>query len=272
MSRLRLSFRLAMFAGFLVGACVLAALLRLSDLARAKPVDRNPWATACFRKACRCLGWQIQVYGQPCQENALFVANHISWSDIPVLGSITPMRFLSKAEVGQWPVIGWLARQAGTLFIKRGGGQARAIKTSIAQCLQAGESVMVYPEGTTSTGVAVLPMHGLLMSAARDSNVAIQPVSIGYRRDRRPDALAPFVGDDSFHRHLFRLLQQPAGQIVVILHPPIEPDSDLPMNELSGCIHQQISQGLARIHSGEFDPAPVHPFRTAGDPELPRLR
>ncbi|ERS08357.1 glycerol acyltransferase [Marinobacter sp. EN3] len=272
MSWLRLSFRLAMFAGFLVGACALAALLRISDLARTRPVDRNPWATICFRKACQCLGWQVQVYGQPCPENALFVANHISWSDIPVLGSITPMRFLSKAEVGQWPVIGWLARQAGTLFIKRGGGQARAIKASIAQCLQAGESVMVYPEGTTSTGVAVLPMHGLLMSAARDSNTAIQPVSIGYRRERRPDSLAPFVGDDSFHCHLFRLLRQPTGQIIVILHPPLGPDPDLSLNELTGCIHQQISQGLARIHSGEFDQVPERPLRTAGDPELPRLQ
>lgn len=90
------------------------------------------------------------------------------------------MRFLSKAEVGQWPVIGWLARQAGTLFIKRGGGQARAIKASIAQCLQAGESVMVYPEGTTSTGVAVLPMHGLLMSAAHLAGVT-GLLSLDYR-------------------------------------------------------------------------------------------
>src|SRR5690554_3906045 len=105
MSWLRLSFRLAMFAGFLVGACALAALLRVSDLARTRPVDRDPWATVCFRRACQCLGRQIEVYGQPGREYVLFVAKHISWRGIPVLGSITPMRFLSKAEVGQWPVI-----------------------------------------------------------------------------------------------------------------------------------------------------------------------
>lgn len=272
MSWIRLIFRMIVFAGFLIGTCVLATLLRISDLARAQPVDRNPWAAACFRKACRCLGWQIQIYGHPCQGNALFVANHISWSDIPVLGSVKPMRFLSKAEVGQWPVIGWLARQAGTLFIKRGSGQARAIKASIAKCLQAGESVMIYPEGTTSPGVAVLPMHGLLMSAAQDSNTPIQPVSIGYRREQRPDPLAPFIGDDSFHKHLFKLLQQPPGQIIVILHPPVVPDSTIPLKDLTWCIHQQISQGLNRIHSGEFDHVPGSPVRTAGAPGLPRLR
>ncbi|MBN7771460.1 1-acyl-sn-glycerol-3-phosphate acyltransferase [Marinobacter daepoensis] len=272
MSWFRLTFRLFLFSGFLIGACALAASLRLLDAFRSHPIDRSPWATLCFRRACQCLGWQIQVYGRPSQRNALIVANHISWSDIPVLGSITPMRFLSKAEVGNWPVIGWLARQAGTLFIKRGAGQARSVKTSIARCLDAGESVLIYPEGTTSTGVAVLPMHGLLMSAALASSTPIQPVTIGYRRDKRPDALAPFIGDDSFHHHLFRLLKQPPGRIVVILHPPLQPDTADSLHDLTASVRQSISDGLTRIHSGEFDGTVDPAIRTEGTPELPRLR
>lgn len=272
MSWFRLTFRLFLFSGFLIGACALAAGLKLLDAVRPHPIDRSPWATRCFRRACQCFGWQVQVYGRPSQHNALIVANHISWSDIPVLGSITPMRFLSKAEVGNWPIIGWLARQAGTLFIKRGAGQARSVKTSIAQRLEAGESVLIYPEGTTSTGVAVLPMHGLLMSAARDSSTPIQPVTIGYRRDNRPDSLAPFVGDDSFHQHLFRLLKQPPGRIVVILHPPLLPDATDSLHDLTAAVRQHISDGLTRIHAGEFDDTADQAVRTGGAPELPRLR
>jgi len=269
MSGIRLVTRLLAFAVFLCGTCVLTLALLAADRVRKQPTDKNAWATFCFRQACRCLGWQVQVHGQPTSGNALYVANHISWSDIPALGSLTPLRFLSKAEVGNWPVIGWLARQAGTLFIKRGGGQARRIKKTMVEHLQAGESVLVFPEGTTSSGLAVLPMHGLLLTAARDAGVPVQPVTIGYRRNQRPDPVAPFVGDDSFQRHLVRLLSLPPTCIEIVFHPPVT--ADQPVNELSRHIHQEISAGLKRIHSGEFDTCEPLPVRTAAGPGLSRL-
>jgi len=269
MSGIRLITRLTAFTVFLLCVCLLATALKLADRLRNQPIDKNPWARFCFRRACQCLGWQVQVHGQPIRGNALYVANHISWSDIPALGSITPVRFLSKAEVGNWPVIGWLARHAGTLFIKRGGGQARRIKGAIAEHLQAGESVLVFPEGTTSSGLAVLPMHGLLLSAAKEAGVPIQPVTIGYRRDQRPDPLAPFVGDDSFHHHLMRLLRQPPARIEILFHPPVMPEG--PINDLTFQIHRDIGDGLKRIHSGEFETPPELPVRTAGGPGLSRL-
>ena len=266
MTGVRLLCRSMLFLICLTGIALVAVSLRVTDLFRRRPVNRNPWASACFRQACRCLGWQVQVLGQARPGATLFVANHISWSDIPLLGGLIPVRFLSKAEVANWPVIGWLARQAGTLFIRRGGGQARRVKTEIHARLSGGESVVVFPEGTTSTGITVLPMHGLLLGAAKEARVPVQPVSLGYRRQRRPDALAPFVGDDAFHSHLIRLLKQPPLQVVVMFHEPVILD-DRPMADTVAALHQTISAGLKRIHHGEFDGgfAEDRP-RTADDP------
>ncbi|HLT14598.1 MAG TPA: lysophospholipid acyltransferase family protein [Marinobacter sp.] len=271
MGWIRLALRLTMFSLFLAGTCLLAAGLCIADRFRSTPIDRNPWSAWCFRRACQCLGWQIGVHGHRSEGHALYVANHISWSDIPVLGSITPLRFLSKSEVGHWPIIGWLARQAGTLFIRRGGGQARRIKAEMSKHLAAGESVLIYPEGTTSSGLAVLPMHGLMLSAARDAGVPIQPVTIGYRRQHRPDALAPFMGDDSFHHHLIRLLKQSPMQVELVFHPQVDTSGTDTINELTRQIHQTISDGLKRIHAGEFDSGAQCTVRTAGDPELSHL-
>ena len=155
MGWLRMSTRLGAFVLFLAATTALAASLLLAETVTGKVVDRTPWSRFCFRWACRCLGLRIRQHGAPCQDNALLVCNHISWSDIPVLGSLQPIRFLSKAEVSRWPLIGWLARQAGTLFIVRGGGQARKVRRQIADTLSAGETVLVFPEGTTSAGLTV---------------------------------------------------------------------------------------------------------------------
>ena len=144
MSWLRLCVRITAFIAFLTATTMLAAALRSTEIVTRNAIDRTPWARFCFRWACRCLGLNIRQHGSPSDDTVLFVSNHISWSDIPILGSLAPIRFLSKAEVGQWPVIGWLARQAGTLFIRRGGGQARRVRDQVIGNLRAGESVFIY--------------------------------------------------------------------------------------------------------------------------------
>lgn len=279
MGWLRLVLRLTGFVLFLIATVGLATALLLTDLVTRRHIDRTPWARRCFRVACRTLGLKVRVHGPAPETNALFVSNHISWSDIPILGSQTPIRFLSKAEVGQWPVIGWLARQAGTLFIKRGGGKARAIRRSIADHLSTGESVLIFPEGTTSSGLSVLPFHGLLLGAAGDSQTLIQPVTISYRRDDRPDHLAPFIGDDDFHTHLLRMLQQPSARVDVLFHAPVSA-SAANTSELSAQLHETVLTGLKRIQAGEFDqvtgrlrkadaPEPLRPQSPHADPRFP---
>lgn len=271
MNWLRLCVRVTAFVAFLAATTLLAAGLRITEMVTRKTIDRTPWARFCFRWACRCLGLNIHQQGSPSNDTVLFVSNHISWSDIPILGSLAPIRFLSKAEVGQWPLIGWLARQAGTLFIHRGGGQARRVRGQIIENLQAGENVLVYPEGTTSAGLTVLPFHGLLLRAAPESKTPIQPVTITYRRDGRPDHLAPFIGEDEFHSHLLRMLRQPSARVDVVFHEPVQSPEEVPTAELAASLRQTVLDGLTRVYSGKFDQQETNLLRTEDVPGLPHL-
>lgn len=271
MNWLRLCVRVTAFVAFLAATTLLAAGLRITEMVTRKTIDRTPWARFCFRWACRCLGLNIHQHGSPSNDTVLFVSNHISWSDIPILGSLAPIRFLSKAEVGQWPLIGWLARQAGTLFIYRGGGQARRVRGQIIENLQAGENVLVYPEGTTSAGLTVLPFHGLLLRAAPESKTPIQPVTITYRRDGRPDHLAPFIGEDEFHSHLLRMLRQPSARVDVVFHEPVQSPEEVPTAELAASLRQTVLDGLTRVYSGKFDQQETNLLRTEDVPGLPHL-
>ena len=271
MNWLRLCVRVTAFVAFLAATTLLAAGLRIAEMVTRKTIDRTPWARFCFRWACRCLGLNIHQQGSPSNDTVLFVSNHISWSDIPILGSLAPIRFLSKAEVGQWPLIGWLARQAGTLFIHRGGGQARRVRGQIIENLQAGENVLVYPEGTTSAGLTVLPFHGLLLRAAPESKTPIQPVTITYRRDGRPDHLAPFIGEDEFHSHLLRMLRQPSARVDVVFHEPVQSPEEVPTAELAASLRQTVLDGLTRVYSGKFDQQETNLLRTEDVPGLPHL-
>lgn len=250
MGLVRLSLRLGLFALALAGTSAVAGWVTLRESLARRPLDRTPYARACFSVATRSLGLKVRCLGQASTAPVLFVSNHVSWSDIPVLGGIAPLRFLSKAEVARWPLIGWLAGHAGTLFIQRGGGRAAQSREHIRQTLADGQSVLVFPEGTTSDGRQVLPFHSRLLPAAASAGVAIQPVSIGYLRDGEPDPVAPFIDDDAFESHLLRLLRQPAAEVVVIYHEPVAVAADDDMNALAGRLEARVAGGLAAIYRG----------------------
>ncbi|MEP1214618.1 MAG: lysophospholipid acyltransferase family protein [Marinobacter sp.] len=250
MELIRLTTRLTLFTVFLALTALLAGSLGLVETLVRRRIDRAPFARFCFAGASRCLGFRVSTQGTFSRRPVLYVSNHISWSDIPVLGSMVPLRFLSKAEVGRWPVIGWLAKQAGTLFILRGSGKAGQARREMATTLMSGQSVLVFPEGTTTSGVTVLPFHSRLLQAAADAGVEIQPISIGYLRNGHPDHLAPFIGDDEFHHHLVRMLRQPAVEVGIIAHPPVAPTCSNELSELSGELQKTVREGLWQIQAG----------------------
>ncbi|TBW49966.1 1-acyl-sn-glycerol-3-phosphate acyltransferase [Marinobacter halodurans] len=253
MRPLRLAGRLTLFGTALLFCATLAAVVSVTETVARRNIGRAPFARTCFGLACRCLGFRVNIRGERPRTTTLIVSNHISWSDIPILGSVVPLRFLSKIEVRHWPVIGWLAEQAGTLFIRRGSGQAGAARDQIARALGGGESVLVFPEGTTSVGITVLPFHSRLLTAAITAGVPIQPISIGYRRGHHPDPLAPFVGDDQFEKHLVRMLKEPAVEVDVILHAPVYLTADEDLQSQTRALHATVQQGLADIHRGTGD-------------------
>lgn len=182
---------------------------------------RQRWSRFFMKRLSRALPFRVTVHGQLPQQPMLWVSNHVSWTDIPLLGMLTPLSFLSKAEVRTWPVAGWLAAKAGSLFIRRGAGDSQLIRKQMSRHLQQQHPLLMFPEGTTTDGRSLRTFHGRLLSAAIDANVALQPVAIRYLRDGQLDPLAPFIGDDDLLSHLMRLFANDQGEVHIHLLKPI---------------------------------------------------
>lgn len=155
-------------------------------------------------------GLALQVNGTPLETPSLVAANHVSWIDIFAINAVQPVRFVSKAEAAQWPLIGPLVRGVGTLLIERERAQdvVRVIH-QMAQCLQQGHHVGVFPEGTTGYGHDLLPFHANLFQAAcvADCPAAVQPVVLFYadQRSGRFSRAASYVGDETMLGSLWRM-------------------------------------------------------------------
>ncbi|MZR62367.1 1-acyl-sn-glycerol-3-phosphate acyltransferase [Alcanivorax sp. DP30] len=155
----------------------------------------------------RILGVELTVTGTAQGGSVFLVSNHVSWLDIPVIASQRHLYFLSKAEVGDWPLIGHLARAVGTLFIKRGSGESSNKAKEIACRLQQGHTVLVFPEGTTTDGANLRRFFPQLFDAPLLAGVPVQPLAIRYLDSMgAPDLSMAFVGDDAFHLHLWSML------------------------------------------------------------------
>jgi 1-acyl-sn-glycerol-3-phosphate acyltransferase len=140
---------------------------------------------------------------------ALLVANHISWLDIFVINAVLPAAFVAKAEVCRWPLIGWLAAQNDTVFLRRGSrGHARMINAELASLLTGGKHVAVFPEGTTSDGLRLLTFHAALLQPALAAGRPVIPVAISYWEPGGGRCLAPrYDGDISLWESLLAILR-----------------------------------------------------------------
>lgn len=188
---------------------------------KASLARRQRWTRLFMRRLVAALPFDVCVRGKLPSSPMLWVSNHVSWTDIPLLGMLAPVSFLSKAEVRHWPLAGWLAEQAGTLFIKRGASDGQQLRVHIGQRLVTGHPLLLFPEGTTTDGHQLGTFHGRLLAAAIDQGIAVQPVAIQYQRRGQIDPFAPFVRDDDLLSHLLRLLAQPRGQVRIHLLEPL---------------------------------------------------
>lgn len=182
---------------------------------------RQRWSRFFMTRLSNALPFRVKVVGELPRQPMLWVSNHVSWTDIPLLGMLAPLSFLSKAEVRTWPVAGWLALKAGTLFIRRGAGDSQLIRRQMTQHLGQAHPLLIFPEGTTTDGRDVRTFHGRLLASAVDSEVPLQPVAIRYLRDGQPDRIAPFIGEDDLVSHLLRLFAQPQAEVEIHLLAPI---------------------------------------------------
>lgn len=156
------------------------------------------------------LGIGLVVKGTPPVSGPmLLVANHISWLDIGVMHAARHCRFVSKADVAHWPLVGTLARGAGTLFIERESRRdAMRVVHQMADALRAGEVLAVFPEGTTGDGSTLLPFHANLLQAAISADAPIQPVALSFVDGTTgARSFAPcYIGDDTLLNSLWRTL------------------------------------------------------------------
>lgn len=173
----------------------------------------------------RAVGLQVHVTGvAPRAGAALIVANHISWLDIAAIHAAAPhARFVSKADVLRWPLLGWLIRGAGTLFIQRERKRdAVRVVHAMVQALQDGDTVAVFPEGTTGAGPELLPFHANLLQAAVSTGTPVQPVVLRFADAGRPFSPAvDFTGDITLAQSVWRVVSARGLCAHVQLLPPV---------------------------------------------------
>jgi 1-acyl-sn-glycerol-3-phosphate acyltransferase len=213
------------------------------------------------RFVARLFGIRIRVIGDLPREAVLIVANHTGWLDIVIFSAVAPISFVAKAEVGSWPFFGTLARLQRTVFVERTRrSQTGAARDSIAARLAGGDTLVLFPEGTSSDGNQVLPFKSALLGAAESlradgRHVTVQPVSTAYvgshgmpmGRDERP--FYAWYGDMELVPHLWEALKAGPLDVVVQFHQPLSLDA-LDRKELTRAAEAEIRAGQARALAG----------------------
>lgn len=200
------------------------------------------------KKSLKSLDIEVIALAPMPTHHALWTSNHISWLDIPVVGSIVPTFFLSKAEIAQWPVIGWMATTANTLFIQRGSGDTSKISEQMSHFLSQGSPVVFFPEATTTDGTAIKRIYGNLLQSAMDSQVLIQPIVICYVNEKGElDQNIPYYGDIGFIDSVKRVLDNRPAKAYVLPLDAIDPAGKT-RTEITNILQQRMVEGLARLH------------------------
>jgi len=189
----------------------------------------NWWSTM----VCRIFGLRRQVSGGLNPGPRLVAANHISWVDIPLMNSVAAMGFVAKAEISDWPVVGWLAQLGDTVFHRRGShDSASGVVSAMVERLEAGERVAIFPEAGILDGEGVKRFHARMFGAAISAGVPVQPVMLRYSRaGQRYDDIT-FRPGEHFLGNFFRLLMQPACVAEIAFLEPL-PSTDRQRRQLA---------------------------------------
>ncbi|MGW1376180.1 lysophospholipid acyltransferase family protein [Streptomyces sp. NPDC002446] len=189
----------------------------------------------------------------------LLVVNHISWLDIPALLAVEPVTLLAKREVGGWPVVGGLARRAGTHFIDR--TSPRRLPHAVAdlsEMLASGRSVAVFPQATTWCTAGQGAFRRATFQAALDAGAPVRPVTIEYTQQGLPSTVAAFCGEDTFLASLRRVLAARALTVRVTAHPVLTAAGRDP-----GLDRRELAALAARAVLGGRPAAATRPVRGA---------
>ncbi len=243
------------------GALTTASLLVPAEL-MVRGLDRRgkPRLRMTFHRGlARSLGIRIVSHGRPpLGRGILFIANHVSWADIPVLGARLSAAFVAKSEVAGWGPVGWLATLAGTVYVERSrrltSGEQR---DAIAEQLAAGNNIILFPEGTNSDGTHVLPFKSSLFAVTdRLPDLIVQPLTIAYTRvnglpvtrERLPDLA--WVGDTELMPHAMAFMALGRIRAEIAFHAPVRAGDFADRKLLARHCETVISDGYQRLMRG----------------------
>jgi 1-acyl-sn-glycerol-3-phosphate acyltransferase len=246
---MKLAFRkIRLVMHLLYGMCVVA-----TRFPRASAQQRLELNRAWSLRMLQLCGMRLVVHndGVRLDEGVLVVANHISWIDIYVINAWRPTPFVSKAEIRKWPVVGWCAQQLGTVFIQRERrSDAKRIMHELADRLNSGELMCVFPEGTTTDGVQLLPFHANMFQAAVSASRPVQPVCLMYEDAQGRQSTAPaYIDEMSLGESLDALLRGGPLTAHVYVGAPLAPGADRRL--LAAEAQASVSAALAALQDPE---------------------
>lgn len=230
----------------------------------------------------RLIGIKVRVIGSRAEPNGrpiLFVSNHSSWIDIPVIGGVLDGCFVAKSNVGTWPVIGTIARLGRTVFVSRNRASTGREAETMRATLRGGDKLILFPEGTSSDGSRVLPFRTSFFAVAEvkpgddlSQVPIIQPVSVVYDRlgglpaGRASRPVFAWYGDMDIASHFWRLTQHIGLRATVLLHAPIDPARFSDRKALSQAVWQVVADGASTLRQNR--PARPLDVLAAPDPDV----
>lgn len=203
---------------------------------------------------CRLLGIRIKIEGPIPTTSALLVSNHVSWLDIPVLSSVMPLSFIAKREVGGWPMFGWMAKLQRCVFVNRENRHSTGKSSAeMTKRLHTGDTLVLFPEGTSDDGNSVLPFKSAYFGAAEKLDVPVMPVTLIYLSNynlaltKRQRPSVAWYGDMDLVPHLWAFLKSGPIKVVVQFHEALP---QIPRKEMAKRAHATIAKSLAETLHG----------------------
>ncbi len=208
------------------------------------------------RGMCAIIGLKVEVRGKPVHDKQLiYVSNHLSYLDIPVVGSVLKASFIGKDDIASWPIVGHLAKAQQTAFISRTATNAKKVANALDVMIAEGKSLILFPEGTSSTGESVLPFKSSLFSISQPKGlppIAIQPFIIDLI-DVEGKTITPqsrdyyaWYADMEFAPHIWIFMQTKGAKVRLTFLDVITPTPAQDRKELCKIVEHQISSGLNR--------------------------
>ncbi len=226
---------LALVALIVIGLVILATAFPWLTMTKRERIMQTWSQTLLY-----IVGMRLHIVGNPPRGAALVVANHVSWADPFVLIACAPVHFVAKAEIRSWPVFGWLAAQAGTIFIQRERARdLHKVTKSFAGALQAGSAVGMFPESTTTDGKQLLPFKPALFQVAIDANAPCQPVALQYQHDA-----AAWIDHMGFISSIWHIMVVPSIPVVASFCPLVMPSPLTTRRDLAVASEAAIASAL----------------------------